>query len=49
MLLTIYLIQLTLNYANKACGVSGRYHIADGRYHEECGSIVATILPPATE
>ena len=55
MLLTIhvYHIQLTLNYANGACEVCGRYHMTDGRYHEDCGSIVyivlATILPPATK
>ena len=33
--MTIYHIQLTLNYANRACGVC-RYHITDGRYNEDC-------------
>ena len=32
MLLTIYHIQLTLNNANRACGVCGKYHMTDGRY-----------------
>ena len=33
--MTINHIQLTLNYANGACRVCGRYHITDGRYHED--------------
>ena len=39
-LLTIYHIKFTLTYANRACGVCGRYHMTDGRHHNDCGSIV---------